>query len=116
MSKKKLAVVALIIANVIWGAAAPIFKWSLTDIHPFTLAFIRFSIPVVIFALLFPKHIKIKLKDFPLFLLAGLLGIGVNISAFFMGLERTASINSPIISSSGPLFLLLGSIDRKSVV
>lgn len=110
MSKAKLAVIALIVANIIWGTAAPIFKWSLQEIHPFTLAFLRFSIPALIFALLFPHKLKIRVRDFHLFLLAGLLGIGVNISGFFMGLERTASINSPIISSSGPLFILLGAM------
>ena len=35
-------VIALIIANIIWGAAAPIFKLALTNIPPFTLGFIRF--------------------------------------------------------------------------
>ena len=35
-------ILALIITNVIWGAASPIFKLALTNIPPFTLAFIRF--------------------------------------------------------------------------
>lgn len=110
MSKAKLAIVALIISNVIWGAAAPIFKWSLHDIHPFTLAFLRFFIPLILIVVLSPREIPIKSKDFPLFLLAGISGITINIGAFFLGIERTASINSPIISSSGPVFILLGSI------
>lgn len=110
MSKSKQAVIALIVANVIWGAAAPIFKWSLQDIHPFTLAFLRFFIPIFFVVIFAPKKIPLRLKDFPLFVLAGLLGISVNISGFFLGIERTASINSPIISSSGPVFILLGSI------
>lgn len=110
MSKFKLAVVALIIANIIWGAAAPIFKWSLQTIHPFTLAFLRFSIPALLVLLIRPKSIKIKPKDFFAFLMAGLLGISINIGGFFLGIERTASINSPIISSSGPVFLILAAI------
>ena len=39
------AILALVIANIIWGAASPIFKYALTDIPPFTLAFIRFFYP-----------------------------------------------------------------------
>lgn len=34
--------VALVIANIIWGGASPIFKYALQNIPPFTLAFIRF--------------------------------------------------------------------------
>lgn len=110
MSKVKLAVLALIIANIIWGAGSPIFKWSLQSVHPFTLGFFRFAIPAVFIAVFFPKKLRIKLKDFHLFVLAGLLGIGINVSAYFLGIEKTASINAPIISSSGPVFVLLGSI------
>ena len=33
MSKAKLAIIALIVANLIWGAASPIFKWSLVSIE-----------------------------------------------------------------------------------
>ena len=42
-------VLALIIANVIWGMASPIFKFSLTNIPPFTLAFTRFFFAGLIF-------------------------------------------------------------------
>ena len=110
MSKTKLAVMALIVANVIWGASSPLFKWALHDIHPFTLAFLRFFVPVLFILILTPREIPIRLKHVSLFALAGLLGVGINITGFFMGIERTASINAPIISSSGPVFLLLGSM------
>lgn len=110
MSKTKLAVIALIIANIIWGAAAPIFKWSLQDIHPFTLAFLRFFLPTLFIGLIAPNKLKIKIKHFLLFLVAGFFGVSINIGAFFIGIEHTASINSPIISSAGPVFLILGSI------
>lgn len=110
MSKAKLAVIALIFANIIWGAASPIFKWSLENIHPFTLAFLRFIIPTLIIALIAPTKLKIKPKHFFLFVLSGLFGVTINIAAFFIGIEHTASINSPIISSAGPVFLILGSM------
>src|SRR5258706_15610423 len=110
MSKVKLAILALIIANIIWGASAPIFKWSLQSIHPFTLAFLRFALPALFVVLIRPKSIKIKSKDFLAFLMAGILGVSINIGGFFLGLERTESINSPIISSRGPIFLILAAI------
>ena len=44
MAKKNLhlAILAVIAANIIWGATPPIFKWALEEINPFTLAFFRF--------------------------------------------------------------------------
>lgn len=45
-----------------------------------------------------------------LFLFAGLFGISLNIGAFFLGILHTESINSPIISSAGPVFVIIGSI------
>jgi O-acetylserine/cysteine efflux transporter len=110
MSKTKLAILALIIANIIWGAASPLLKWSMEVVHPFTLGFARFIIPALIVTLFSPKSLKIRIKDLPLFFAAGFFGSALNIGAFLLGIHQTASINSPIISSSGPIFLLLASI------
>lgn len=104
-------IVALIIANVIWGAASPIFKFSLTNIPPFTLAFIRFFFAALIFVpFVIGKWQKITLKDFFIVCLTGFFGITVNITFFFLGLERTTSINAPIIASAGPVFIYILSV------
>lgn len=104
-------ILALILANIIWGAASPIFKLSLTNIPPFTLAFIRFFFAGLIFLpFVIGKWQKMNSKDFFEILLVGFFGITVNISFFFLGLPRTTSINAPIIASSGPVFLYLMSI------
>lgn len=110
MSKKKLAVIALIIANIIWGGASPLFKWALKDIHPFTLAFLRFVVPALFLLLVAPGITKIRKRDFGLFFFAAFFDVTINIGAFFLGIEKTASINAPIISSSGPVFLIIASI------
>ena len=104
-------VLALIIANVIWGAASPIFKLALTNIPPFTLAFIRFFFAGLIFIPLALKHWqKINWQDLILMLLVGFFGVTINISFFFLGLPKTTSINAPVIASSGPVFIYLFSI------
>lgn len=105
-------ILALIIANVIWGAAAPIFKFSLTNIPPFTLGFLRFFIPVL---LLLPFINGFKLrdlnpKDWLELILGSFFGITINIAFFFLALQKTQSINAPIIASSGPVFLYILSI------
>jgi len=101
-------VLALIIANVIWGMASPIFKFALTNIPPFTLAFIRFFFAGLIFLpLAFNKWQKLTVKQWLEILLIGFFGITINISFFFLGLQKTESINVPVIASSGPVFIYL---------
>ncbi len=104
-------VLALIITNVIWGAASPIFKYSLQNIPPFTLAFIRFFFAGLIFLpLSFKVWQKLTLRQWVEIILVGFFGITINISFFFLGLKRTESINVPVIASSGPVFIYLLSI------
>lgn len=102
------AVLALIIANMIWGAAPPIFKLALENIPPFTLAFIRFFGAALIF--LPPALVSWKKLSIPTFLeicFAGFLGVFLHIAFFFLGLERGESINAGIIATAGPLFLFI---------
>ncbi len=106
----KRAILALIIANAIWGAASPIFKLSLQNIPPFTLAHLRFFGAA---ALLLPfaiNKLHVERKDWFSLFLFSFFGITLNISFFFLGLAYAPSINMPIIASSGPVFLYLISI------
>ncbi|OGK17747.1 hypothetical protein A3F32_01195 [Candidatus Roizmanbacteria bacterium RIFCSPHIGHO2_12_FULL_42_10] len=104
-------ILALVIANVIWGAASPIFKYSLENIPPFTLAFIRFFFAAL---LLFPfikrTNLNTNRTDWAQIALGAFFGISINITFFFWGLQRSESINAPIIASSGPVFLFFLSI------
>lgn len=105
-------ILALIIANIIWGAAPPIFKLALQNIPPFTLAFIRFFFAGLIF-IPFIKNLtflKLTKKESIEFLLGTFFGITVNISFFFLGLPKSPSINSAIIASAGPVFLYFLSV------
>ncbi|GAB4219752.1 MAG: DMT family transporter [Candidatus Microgenomates bacterium] len=102
---------ALIIVNIIWGGASPIFKFALENIPPFTLAFIRFFLAGLIFLPFVLKNFqKINYREWLEVFLVGFFGIFINISFFFLGLKKTESINVPIIASSGPVFLYIFSI------
>ncbi len=104
-------ILALIIANVVWGAASPIFKFALTNIPPFTLAFIRFFLAGLIFLPLALRHWKkLNLKEWTEMILVGFFGITINVIFFFFGLKYTESINAPIISSAGPILIYFLSI------
>lgn len=104
-------VFALIIANIIWGAAAPIFKYALQNIPPFTLAFIRFFFAALLFI-----HIALwrwqKISGSQLLRIAAgaFFAVTINIGFLFLALPKTASINAPIIGSSQPIFLFLLSV------
>ncbi|OGK24206.1 hypothetical protein A3A46_01900 [Candidatus Roizmanbacteria bacterium RIFCSPLOWO2_01_FULL_37_13] len=104
-------ILALIIANLIWGAASPIFKFALQNIPPFTLAFIRFFFAGITL-IPFIKNFDIKLsgKEWMELILGAFFGISINITFFFWGLQRAESINAPIIASSGPVFLFFLSV------
>ena len=110
LSKSQLAVLALIAANMIWGAAPPIFKWALDDIHPFTLAFLRFALPALIMFPFVRNKLWVHPKDRFKLVILGFLGITVNITFFFLGLMQAPSINSALIGSSAPIFIVFYSL------
>ncbi len=110
LSKTQKAILALIIANTIWGAASPIFKWSLEGIHPFTLAFLRFGIAAIFLLPFVYRDLKVEKKDFMKIFLMAFFGITINITFFFFALKDTVSINAPIIGSSAPVFIIFFSI------
>lgn len=102
------AILALIIANTIWGAASPIFKLSLQNIPPFTLAFWRFFLGAILLGFIFRKNLHFPItnrSDLSLFLGNSLMGITGNIIFFFLGLQLTKSINAPVIASGGPVIV-----------
>ena len=104
-------IIALIITNIIWGAASPIFKFSLTNIPPFTLAFIRFFFASFLFLpFVIGKWQKLTTRQWLTIFLGAFFGISINITFFFLGLEKTDSINAPIIASAGPVFLYFMSV------
>ena len=108
ISRLHFAILAVIFANIIWGAGAPIFKWSLHGIGPFTLSFIRFAGAAII---LFPfavSNLKIQRKHWLTLMYLAFYGFVVNIALMFVGLQYTESINQPIIGSSAPIFLIIG--------
>lgn len=110
MSNTKKAIIYLIVANIIWGAAFPIYKLTLKDVQPFTFLFFRFFGAAVI---LFPfarKHLKVRRKDIFHLVSLSFFGITFAITFLFFGLQLTSSITAPIVTSSTPVFLLLSAM------
>jgi len=110
VSKLHLAIIALILANAIWGGTSPILKWSLSNIEPFTLAFLRFFLASFIILPFTLHKLKIQKRDIIYFLILAFVGFNIHITAFLFGLESSNAINAPIIGASAPIFLILGAM------
>lgn len=109
-NKRKTAIIVLILANIIWGASLPIYKWTLTEIHPFMFAFLRFFISFLILIPFVIKNFKFDKRDIPKLIFASIVSITLQIPLLFFGLNLAPSINAPIIISAGPILLLGSSV------
>lgn len=110
LPKHLLALASITLCTIIWSIDSPVFKWSLQDIHPFTLAFFRFLLATFIMIPLVKGNIKIRFEDFYKIVLLAMTGITLTISFYYSGLSLTQSINEPIIASTLPIFLIIGSL------
>jgi drug/metabolite transporter (DMT)-like permease len=104
------SVLYLILANIIWGASFPIYKWSLEEVPPFTFVFIRFFVAALIILPFIIKRLKILRQDYKNLILVSIIAITIQIPLLFFGLKLTPSINAPIIIAFGPIILIIASI------
>lgn len=109
LSNYKLAILALIATNIIWGASIPIFKWSLEEVPPFTFAFIRFFISAMILLPFTIHRLKISKHDLVSLFVLSFVGFFVHIGILLYGLSISSSVNASIIATAAPIFLLIGS-------
>jgi drug/metabolite transporter (DMT)-like permease len=110
LSKHQKALIAVSLCTIIWSVAAPLFKWSMQSTPPATLLFFRFLLATLIMLPFVWKKIEIKFEDIYRIFLLAVTGITFNIGLFYLGLSLSQSINAPIISSTMPVFLIIGSI------
>ncbi len=110
LSKVQTAVLFLIIANIIWGAAYPIYKWTLQDVPPFTFVFLRFYLAALILLPFTYNRLHVDRSDWKNLFLLSFFGITLTISFLIFGLKLTSSINAPIIMSSAPVILIIGGV------
>lgn len=105
--KKPSAYIALIAAVCFWGATVPIMKVTLEHIPVFQIAFIRFALATIILLPFVVKKLKINLKDLPLVLTTGLIGVTLHILTLFFGIKQTTAVNAGLIIGTAPIFTFL---------
>lgn len=106
----QIAVLFLILANIIWGAALPIYKWTLQDLPPFTFIFLRFFLSALIILPFVIKKLKVSRRDYLDIVLVGIFSVSLQIPLLFFGLKLTPSINAPIIISLEPVILMIAAV------
>jgi drug/metabolite transporter (DMT)-like permease len=107
--KIRLSILFLILINVIWGASFPIYKWTLETVPSVSFVFLRFFIGALILLPFAFRDLTLNRKDIPRIFIASFLGITVSLLFLMFGLDLSDSINAPIILSTGPIILLIGS-------
>lgn len=109
MSKQLLAHLALLGANLIYGANYSVAKEVMPDyIEPFGFILLRCLGATSLFWLLgLTVREKLRREDVPRVALAGLFGIAINQLFFFKGLNYTFPINAAVIMTSTPILVLI---------
>jgi len=106
---KQKAYVALLGANIIYGANFLIAKGIMPDkMGPSALVLLRVIGASIMFWIVkqFVKE-KVDKKDFLLLIICGLLGISTNMLLFFHGLSLTSPIDASIIMTTTPVIVLI---------
>ena len=111
MNSKTKAHLAVLIANLIFGAGYAVIK-TITPAYlaPYSLNVVRVVVSLVLFwsLLLFkPSKVSIDKKDIPLFILCGITGVAINQIMFVKGLALTSAIHSSLLSLATPIFITI---------
>ena len=110
MNKRYLALIAAFLATSIYGINHTVAK-EVMPVYIGSSGFIMLRLlgATLIFWLisLFTPKEKIEKKDFLKILLASILGMCINMLAFFRGLELSTPINSGIIITLSPVLVLI---------
>lgn len=113
MNKRATAALLLLLVSLMWGAASPIVKWTLTWFDPWLFLTYRFALSTLIALpyLSFSKaKLPTKLSDQWLVLLTGFVSAPLSLFLFFEALDKTTALSGSLITAAGPLFLILGGV------
>lgn len=102
------SILAIVIANLIWGMAAPITKLALTEIGPIALLFLRMIIAsLILFPFVLRHEYLFTAREQFFIAVSGIVGIFVPIALINIALPLVPSINLPIINSISPFILVI---------
>ncbi len=110
MNKRALAIIAGVGESTIYGLNHTIAKGVMPEyIKPFGFIFLRVTGAALLFWLIslwFPRE-KVATSDWPRLLASAFFGMVLNMLFFFKGLSLSTPINSSVIITITPIFVLL---------
>lgn len=102
--------ILIMLANILFGASMPVFKYLLTaDVPPEAITIMRAIFACMMFWLVsffMPKE-KVLPRDLCLLFVCALCGVGINQWLFVIGLKNSSPVNASIIATAVPIFVLL---------
>jgi len=107
------AYLALLTTAIIWGAAFPVIKPSLSIISPYQFLYFRYliaaplTLPILIY---FFFKLKPKLKTIFTIILLELFGAPFSLSILYYGLSKTSALEASLIGATSPILVTLGGI------
>jgi drug/metabolite transporter (DMT)-like permease len=109
---RELAYIALIVNAIIWGAAFPVVKPTLNFLTPLQFLFLRFLL-ASLFSLPFLLYYYTKTKLKISYTIKVLLIESIQLLALpvlYLGVSQTSALESSLIGTTSPLFVILGGI------
>lgn len=114
MSKNRRgAYLALLYNALVWGAAFPIIKPTLSIISPTQYLYLRFLVAGILSLPMFIwwyHKVRPTMKKLSLYLVMELVGSVLPLLILYEGLERTAALDASLIGATGPIFVVLGGV------
>ncbi len=110
MSRRTLAILAALGATTIYGFTHTIAKGVMPDfVQPYGLVMLRVIGASILFwlASFFGPKEKIEKKDYRRILICAIFGMGINMLVFLKGLALSTPINSAVIITITPIFVLI---------
>ncbi len=109
---KRKNIVKLTLVMLIWAFSWVVLKFTLREVPPFSLAFLRFLIasPVIFLLTLITrgrKKLKICWREIPTYLVLGVTGVGALHAVEFIGLKYTSPINASLLVNLSVIFIAL---------
>lgn len=111
--KRLVATIMLLLVSLIWGAASPVVKHTLTWFDPWLFLTYRFFLSTLI-AL---PYLYVTQTPFPkktshrlLLLTTSVISAPLSLFLFFEALSKTTALSGSLITAAGPLFLVLGGV------
>lgn len=103
--------ILLLLATILWGGNFVIGKAVANTVPPFTLAFLRWCVALVVFLPIVWKPLKRDfkqiMKHYKIVILLGLTGVAAFNTLVYIGVHDTTSINASLMNMLTPVFIYL---------